>query len=162
MNDLTATSTSRRKMNTNVLISSEIGSEGELLLGHPQLIECMGIMCCEPGACIWTKGSDIYLHIVKKIIRKFFLTVSKDTCPWRAFLGFFSRDFFFFFWGGGWSVGQIIYMECIVFRGSNTSCTRASSAYRRRGRSLLWLLLCIGRLPSVITSLCWFIEVLVS
>ena len=52
MNDLFVTFTSRLKMDMpNVFISSEIESQWRTILGHPQLIECMGI-CFEPGAWI--------------------------------------------------------------------------------------------------------------
>ena len=50
MNDLTMIFTARLKMPI-VLISSKTGLEWRTILGHPQLIECMGI-CFEPGAWI--------------------------------------------------------------------------------------------------------------
>ena len=51
----------------NTLISSEIGSERRTILGHPQLIECMGIYIMSLAHGSELKCSDIYLHIVKKL-----------------------------------------------------------------------------------------------
>ena len=49
----------------NVLISSEIGSEFQTILGHPQLIECVGICVLNLVYGSELRGSDVYLHIVK-------------------------------------------------------------------------------------------------
>ena len=62
---------------TNVFISSEIGSHWRTILGHPQLIECMGICVLNLAQGSELSGSDVYLHMVKKIqmkkiIRNFF------------------------------------------------------------------------------------------
>ena len=76
---------------SNVFISSEIGSQWQTILGHPQLIECMGI-CFEPGAWTGTEGFRHYLHIVKKKKNwKFLFKFSQGTCPWKDNLGL---DFF--------------------------------------------------------------------
>ena len=57
----------------NMLISSETGSEWQTSLGHPQLIECMGICVLHLAHGPELRGSDVYLHIVKKIIWNFSL-----------------------------------------------------------------------------------------
>ena len=107
----------------NVFISSEIGSEWRTILGHPQLIECIGI--CVLSLAHVSELTDVYLHIVKKNyletnrrlsayreknylesnrhlspyceekkIWKFLFKFSRDACPLMVFaLIFFSRDF---------------------------------------------------------------------
>ena len=99
----------------NVLISSETGSEWQTILGHPQMIECMGIsvLSLAHGSGLW--GSNVYVHIVKKSSGIFSLSLTR-VCA-------LCLDFFFFFPGG--SVGQIIYREHIVFQGWNVSCSLA-------------------------------------
>ena len=52
----------------NVFISSEIGSEWRTILGHPQLIECIGI--CVLSLAHVSELTDVYLHTVKKNIWK--------------------------------------------------------------------------------------------
>ena len=47
----------------NVFISSEIGSQWRTILGHPQLIECMGIRVLSLAHGSELRGSDVYLHI---------------------------------------------------------------------------------------------------
>ena len=54
---------------THVLISSEIGSEWRTIFGFPQLIECMGICVLSLAHGPELRDSDVYLHMVKKIIR---------------------------------------------------------------------------------------------
>ena len=83
----------------NVLISSDIGSEWRTILGHPQLIECMDINCAfslAHGSEL--RGSDVYLHIVKKKKKKLemFSLNSVKVCAlgWRL-LDFFSSGFFY-------------------------------------------------------------------
>ena len=46
--------------------SSKIGSEEWTILGHPQLIECMGICVLSLAHVSELRDSDIYLHIEKK------------------------------------------------------------------------------------------------
>ena len=55
MNNLTMTFTSR----PNVLISSEIGSGWQTIVGHPQLIECMGICVLSLVRGSELRGSDV-------------------------------------------------------------------------------------------------------
>ena len=43
-------------------ISSEIGSEWRTILGHPQLIECMGICVLSLAHGSELRGSDVYLR----------------------------------------------------------------------------------------------------
>ena len=108
----------------NVLISSETGSEYVAnYFGTPPADWVYGYLCFEPGAWMWTKGFRRYLHIVKKIIWKFFFKFKQGTCPWMAFAWKFFGIFRNFLRG---SVGQIIYREYIVFRGSNISCSLAT------------------------------------
>ena len=54
--------------------------------------------------------------------RQFSLNSSRVRALGWPLLGIFSGFFWFFLWG---SVGQIIYREFIVFRGSNISCSLA-------------------------------------
>ena len=77
---------------SNVLISSEIGSECGTILGHPQLIEYIGVCVLSLAHESELRGSDVYPHIVKnfkKLIWKFFFNFSQDTCPWVAFAWIF-------------------------------------------------------------------------
>ena len=81
----------------------------------------------EPGAWTWTKGFRHYLHILWKTDLEFFsLNSTRVRALGWPLLGFFSGFFWFLllFWGG--SVGQIIYREYIVFRGSNIFCCLAT------------------------------------
>ena len=71
------------------------------------------------------KGIPTLFAYCEKLIWKFFFKFNQCTCTWMAFAWNFFRIFLIFFFGGG-SVGQIIYREYIVFRGSNISCTVAS------------------------------------
>ena len=55
----------------NMLIGSETGSEWWTILGHPPLIECMGICVLSLAHGYELRGFDVYQSIVKKkIIRK--------------------------------------------------------------------------------------------
>ena len=75
------------------------------------------------------KGVPTLFAYCKKLIWKFVFKFKQGTCPWMAFAWIFfpdSSDFFFFLGG---SVGQIIYREYIVFRGSNISCSLACSEF---------------------------------
>ena len=80
----------------NVLISREIGSEWRTILGHPQLIECMGTCVLNLDHECELKGSDVYLHIVGGKIYKLFFKFIEDTCPWMSFAWNF---FGIFLWG---------------------------------------------------------------
>ena len=44
---------------SNVFISSEIGTHGQTILGHPQLTECMGICILRMSHGSEQRGSDI-------------------------------------------------------------------------------------------------------
>ena len=92
----------------NVLISSETESEWQTILGHPQLIKCMGICVLSLAHGSELKGSEVHPHIVKKNFWNFFFKFSHGTCPWMAFawnfLGIFLKQNIFQKYGG--SVGQ--------------------------------------------------------
>ena len=89
MNDLTMTLTSRMPY---VLISSKFGSDWRSILGHPQLIECMGICVLSMARVSELRGSD-------KISGNFsFNSVRVRALRWPL-LGFF-RDFSHFPKGG--------------------------------------------------------------
>ena len=70
----------------------------------------------------------------EKLIWKIFFKFNQVTCPWMAFAWNIFGIFLIFFRGGGGSVGQIIYREYIVFRGSNISCSLASGKTEGQGR----------------------------
>ena len=61
MNDLFMTFTSRLKVDAkfNVFISSQIGSQWRTILGHPQLIERMGICILSLAHGSEHRGSDV-------------------------------------------------------------------------------------------------------
>ena len=65
----------------NVLISSETGSEWRTVLGHPQLMECMA-----RGSEL--RGSDVYLHIVKKMFSGVFFLFKFSQSTMEFFLEF--------------------------------------------------------------------------
>ena len=75
----------------NALTSSEIGSEWRTILGHPQLIECMGI--CNLSM---THGSELMssgvICILWKISSGIFLQIQPEHVP----LDGLCLDFFFF------------------------------------------------------------------
>ena len=54
-------------------------------MGHPKLIECMGICVLSLVRGSERRGSDVYLHIVKTVNWKFFFKFSQGTCPLMAF-----------------------------------------------------------------------------
>ena len=68
------------------------------------------------------KGVPMLFAYCEKLIWKSFFEFNQGTCPWMAFALNFFRIFLKNFRG---SVGQIIYREYIVFRGSNISCSLA-------------------------------------
>ena len=130
----------------NVFISSEIGSQWRTILGHPQLIECMGICILSLAHGSEKKGFRRYLQIVKNWSGIFSLNSSRLRAVGWPLLGIFS-GFFWFFWGG--SVGQIISREYKVFRGSNISCSLATAALSGKWREKT-------RGPSAVRkAVCW-------
>ena len=108
----------------NVIIRSEIGSH----FGTPPADWVHGYLYFEPGVWIWTKGFRRHLHIVKNWSGNFSLNSPRLRAFGWPLLGNFSG----FFWGG--SVGQIIYREYIVFRGSNITCSLACNECWDRDR----------------------------
>ena len=69
------------------------------------------------------KGVPTLFAYCEKLIWKIFFKFKQGTCPWMAFAWNFFGIFMIFLGG---SVGQIIYREYIVFRGSNISCSLAT------------------------------------
>ena len=105
----------------NVLISSEKGSGERTLLGHPELIECMGICVLNLAHESEQRSSEFHLHIVKKKCLEclgFFL----DSARYESLDGI-CLDFCLLpppqppWWGrgGGGNFGHIIYTESLVF-----------------------------------------------
>ena len=71
------------------------------------------------------KGVPTLFAYCEKLIWKCFFKFKQGTCPWMAFAWiFFFRIFLIFLRG---SVGQNIYRDYIVFRGSNISCSLATA-----------------------------------
>ena len=62
---------------SNMLISSEIGSEWRTILGHPQLIECMGICVLSLAHRSELRGSDVTCISGKKLCGKFSLNSAR-------------------------------------------------------------------------------------
>ena len=60
-----------------VPISSEVGSEWRTILGHRQLIECVGICLLSLAHESELSGSDVYLQHVKKLSGRFSLNSSR-------------------------------------------------------------------------------------
>ena len=89
----------------NVLISSEIGSEWRTILGHPQLIECMGVCVLSLAHGSELRDSDVYLHIVEGK-GDFSLNSTRMRALGWPLLGFFS-GFFKQFLGGLWGKSLI-------------------------------------------------------
>ena len=81
----------------NVLISSEIGSEWRKILGHPQLIECMGICVFGLAHGSELRGSDVICILWKNHVEIFLLKFSQGICPWMAFTWIFFLGIFLFF-----------------------------------------------------------------
>ena len=80
----------------NVLISSETGSVWRIILGHPQLIEFLGVCVLSLAHRSELRGSDIYLHIVKNSSGNFSLNLARERALGLLLLGIFSvfSDFF--------------------------------------------------------------------
>ena len=55
----------------NVFISSEIGSQWRTILGHPQLIECMGICILSLAHGSEERGSDVICILRKTDLENF-------------------------------------------------------------------------------------------
>ena len=138
----------------NVLISNEIGSEWRTILGHASWLSTwVGYVCFGHSAWIRTNGFRRYLQTVKKIMWKFPYKFNQSTWPWMAFAwNFFVISLRKTLLRG--SVGQIIYREYIVFRGSNISyslaCISEQSVLLQPGyvpfcvfRQLIWILTCV-------------------
>ena len=89
MNDLTMTFTSTLKWMPYVLISGETGSEWRTILGHPQLIECMGICVLSLAHGSEQRGSVVICILHKELSGFFSFKFSKGTCPWIAFAWIF-------------------------------------------------------------------------
>ena len=70
---------------SNMLISSEIGSEWRTILGHPQLIECMGICILSLAHGSEQRGSDV--------IKKISLDLTRVHALGWPLLGIFSGFF---------------------------------------------------------------------
>ena len=60
-----------------MLISSVTGPERRTVLGHPKLIECIGICDLSLAHGSEIRGSDVFLHIVKKLYGIFSLNSAK-------------------------------------------------------------------------------------
>ena len=94
-----------------MFISSQIGSRWQTILGHPQLIECMGICILSLAHGSEQRGSDFICIYYEKLIWKIFFKFNQGTCHWMAFAWiFFSQNFPDFFEGGLWGkslVGNI-------------------------------------------------------
>ena len=60
----------------NVLISGDFGSEWQTILGHPQLIECMGICVLSLAHVSELRGSDVFAYC-EKFIWKFSLNSAR-------------------------------------------------------------------------------------
>ena len=56
---------------TNVFITSEIGSQWRTILGHPQLIECMGICILSLAHGSEQRGSDVICILGKTDLENF-------------------------------------------------------------------------------------------
>ena len=123
INDLFITFISRIKVDAKCVYQQWNWITVANYFGTPPADWVHGYLYFEPGAWIWTKGFRRYLHIVKNWSGNFSLNSSRVRALGWPLLGIFS-GFFWFFLGG--SVGQIIYREYIVFRGSNISCSLAS------------------------------------
>ena len=82
----------------NVFISRKIGSQWRTILGHPQLIECMGIFILSPAHEFEERSSDV-ICVCEKLIWIFFLPgyVSLDGLFFKKNF----RDFFSDFFEGG-------------------------------------------------------------
>ena len=77
----------------NVFISSETGSQWRTILGHPQLIECMGSCISSLAHGSEQRGSDAICILSKTDLDFFPFKFNQGTCPWMAFAWNFFRDF---------------------------------------------------------------------
>ena len=105
------------------LSAVKLDHSGKLFWDTPSWLSAW-VSVFEPGAWIWINGFRRYLHMVKNWSGYFsFNSTRVRALGWPLLGNFFFSGFFWFFWRG--SVGQIIYREYIVFRGSNISCSLA-------------------------------------
>ena len=94
-----------------MFISSEIGSEWRTILGHPQLIECMGICVLSLAHGSELRGSNVYLL---NYCEQSIWTIQPGYVPLDGlFLDFFGIIIIFL----GEAVGLFIYMDYRVFQG---------------------------------------------
>ena len=107
----------------NILISSEIRSDWWTILGHPQMIECMGICVLSLAHGSELIGSNVYQQIVKKWYGNFSLNSARVGALGWPLLGIFFWVFLIFWWG---SMGLVIDREYVVYQGSSISCSLAS------------------------------------
>ena len=129
MNDLFMTFTSRLKVDAKCVYQQWNWITVANYFGAPP-VDCVhGYLYFEPGAWIWKKGFRHYLHIVKNWSGHFSLNSSRVYALGWPLLKIFS-GFFWFFWGG--SVGQIIFGEYTVFRGSKYFLARPRSENERK------------------------------
>ena len=80
----------------NVFISNEFGSEWRTILGHPQLIECMGICILSLAHGSEKKGVPALFAYCEKLIWKFFFKFKQGTCTLMSFADNFFRIFLIF------------------------------------------------------------------
>ena len=129
MNDLFMAFTSRLKVDAKCVYQQWNWITEGNYFGIPPADWVHGYLYFEPGAWIWKKkGFRSYLHTVKNWSGNDSLNLSRVRALGWPLLGFFLPDFSDFLGG---SVGQIIYREYIVFRGSNISCSLACTSWDR-------------------------------
>ena len=121
----------------NVFINSEIGSQWRTVSGHPELLSAW-------VSVFWVWRMDLNKRVptlfasCEKLIWKFFPT-RVGALGWPL-PGFFFRDFSKKKLEG--SVGQIMYREYIVFRGSNSSCSLAKAVVKMFRAMMLLISFC--------------------
>ena len=94
MNNFTMTFTSRLKMDANCASQQWNWIRVGTILGHPQLVECMGICVLSLAHVSELRGSDV-ICILWKNIWTFFFKFSQGTCLWNAFAWIFFGIFLF-------------------------------------------------------------------
>ena len=94
-----------------MLISGEIGSVWRTILGHPQLIECIGICILSLAHGSEQRGSDVIC--VKNWFGKFFFKFNQGICPWMAFAWIFFWIFLVVL--GKSFIGNIWYFGAQIF-----------------------------------------------
>ena len=131
MNDLSTTFTSRLKLDAKcvyqqwnwITVANYFGTH---LPSHPLPADwAHGLSVFWAWRMDLNKGVPMLFAYCEKLIWNFFFKFNQGACPWMAFAwNFFEIFLFKNLWK---SVGQIIYREYIVFRGSNISCSLACS-----------------------------------